>query len=383
LRPDARLLALACGNFALGTASMSLVGLLNEVVDELGLPLAQAGQLTGASYLMAGVLAPVIAFVTRGLERRTVLLLALATTVAAQVAAALVAGFWGLFGARLLLGCGIAAHAPTAAATSSLLVKPEQRGSAISLVMVGFAVAGVAGVPLGVWFGGLFGWRATMLASAATIFCTLVWVWFSIPGQLPRSAADLSAIGRALKNRLVRGTLFITVAMSVGQMTVFTYFAPLLRQAVGAGPGTIALLMSVLGMSSIVGGAIGVRFMDRARPPRMMRIAAVMVVAGMLVWPLAQGSMAMCTLMVTLWGAGSMLMFSSVTTQMLMAGQDMANVSMALNTSANLLGSLAGASAGGLLLSLFGLNALPWGCILVYIGIACAVPLLTRQAARA
>jgi DHA1 family inner membrane transport protein len=249
--------------------------------------------------------------------------------------------------------------------------------------MAGFAVAGVVGVPLGVWFGGLFGWRAAMLASAAAVLGTLAWVWLTIPGRLPHSAMDLSAIGRVLKNPVARITFAMTLAMSVGQMTVFTYFAPLLRHAVGAGTGTVAMLMSVLGMSSIAGSAAGVRFMDRLRPPRMIRMAAVMVAGGMLLWPLAQGSVALCALIVMLWGAGSMIMFSSLTTQILLAGQEVANVSMALNTSMNFLGSMAGASVGGLLLSLFGLDALPWGCILVYIGIACAVPLLTRQPARA
>jgi len=380
LRPSSRLLALACGNFALGTASMSLIGLLNEIVAELELPLAQAGQLTGASYLMAALFAPLIAFFTRGLERRTVLILSLATTVAAQLASGLATGFWSLFCARLLLGCGIAAHAPTAAATSGLLVKPEQRGAAVSIVVAGFAVAGIAGVPLGVWFGGLFGWRWAMYINAAMVFGTLVWVWLTIPRRLPRSSLDAKAMGRVLKNRLLRGALVITLAQSLGQMVVFTYFAPLLREAVGAGPGTIAMLMSAMGLASAVGSVVGVRFMDRVRPPSMMRAASVMVMAGMLVWPLAQGSVPLLVVLIVLWGAGGMIMFSSVTAHLLMAGQDMANVSLALNTSANFFGSMAGSAVGGVLISLFGLKALPWSCLLIYAGIYAAVPALTRKA---
>jgi len=360
---------------------MSLIGLLNEIMADLELPLAQAGQLTGASYLIAALFAPVIAFFTRGLERRTVLILALLTTVAAQLASGLSTGFWSLFGARLLLGCGIAAHAPTAAATSGLLVKPEQRGAAVSLVVAGFAVAGVAGVPLGVWFGGLFGWRWAMFVNAAVVFGTLVWVWLTIPGRLPRSGLDAKAMGRVLKNRTLRGALVLTLVMSLGQMIVFTCFAPLLREAVQAGPGTIAMLMSVLGLSSAAGSVVGVRFMDRVKPPRMMRGSAVMVIAGMLIWPLAQGSVPLCVVVVVLWGTGAMVMFSSVTAHLLMAEPDMANVSLALNTSANFFGSMAGSAVGGVLVSLFGLNVLPWGCLLAYAGIYAAVPVLTRKTA--
>ena len=119
------------------------------------------------------------------LQRRSLLLIALGTACAAQLGAAFATGFWMLFASRLLFGMAIAAHAPTSIATSGIISQPGDRGRAVSLVTAGFSLASVMGVPLGVWLGGLAGWRATMLAASGLILATLVWYVVSIPKQLP------------------------------------------------------------------------------------------------------------------------------------------------------------------------------------------------------
>ena len=377
--PDMRLLALTCGNFALGTASMCMVGLLNEVSADLDLPVAKAGQLASASYIVAALLAPVIAFFTGRMQRRTVLLLALATSVAAQLASALAVGFWSLFAARLLFGAGVAAHAPTAAATSSLLAKPEERGSAVSLVMAGFALAGVIGVPLGVWFGGLFGWRATMYATTGLILATLLGVAVTIPSRLPRASLSRGAWGQTLRNGAVRATLAITLVMSIGQMSAFAYIAPLLRQALDAGPNTIAALMGVLGLSSIAGSLAGMRFMDSVRPQRMIRFSAVLVMLAMLLWPFVHGSVAGCVVVIILWGAGSMTLYSAVSAQILMVSHELASVAMAINTSVNFFGNVLGTALGGMLVSGIGLSALSWACFASYGCVLLVLPAIGRR----
>jgi predicted MFS family arabinose efflux permease len=373
-------MAIACGNFALGNASMSLIGLLNEISADLDVPVAQAGQLTGASHLLAALLSPLIAFLTQRLQRRTLLLLALAVAAASQCASALAAGFWSLLAARFLLGSSIAGHTPTAAAVSGMLTPPEQRGSAISFAMAGFALASVVGVPLGVWFGGLFGWRATMAANAAVVAVALVWEWSTLPRNLPRSGMDLSAIGRVLANRPVRLALVMSATTSTGQMAMFAYFAPLLRLALGAGPDKIAVLMAVLGISSVLGNVLAMRFMDTVKPARMMRGASVAVILSLALWPLVQdGSTAACVVMLIVWSISTMLIFCCIGGLILSAGQELAGMGMALNSSCNFIGNVLGAALGGALISLFGLTVLPWACAVVYV---CVVsPLVWSRAA--
>ena len=382
MRTDPRLLALACGNFALGSASMSIIGLLNEISRDLDVPIAQAGQIASASHIVAALLAPVIAVAASRLQRRSVLLLALGTGVVAQLASALATGFWMLFVARLMFGVCIAAHAPTAVATSGLLAQPNQRGHAVSLVMAGFALATIVGIPLGVWFGGMFGWRATMFATTAVILVPLIWISIMIPKQLPLTRLDMSAWGKTLKNRGVRATLLVTLLMSLGQMAFFSYVAPLLREAIDAGPGTIAIMLSLSGVSSIVGSFVGMRLMDRLTPIRVIRVAAVLVIIAMALWPLTHGSVTMTAILIMVWGTGGMLIFSAASAQMLLVSQQLATVSMALNTSVNFFGNVLGTAIGGVLITLIGLHALPWMTVTVYTTILLILPVIRREMRR-
>jgi len=382
MRTDPRLLALACGNFALGTASMSIIGLLNEISSDLDVSIAQAGQVAAASHVMAAFLAPVIAVVASRLQRRSVLLLALGTGVVAQLASAFATGFWMLFVARLLFGVSVAAHAPTAVATSGMLAEPNQRGRAVSLVMAGFALATIVGIPLGVWFGGIFGWRATMFATTIVLLVPLVGIWMLIPKQLPLTRLDMSAWVKTLKNRGVRATLLLMLLVSVGQMAFFSYVAPLLRDAIDAGPGIIAIMLSLSGVSSIIGSFVGMKLMDRLTPIRVIRLATIMVIVPMALWPLTRDSVTMTAIIIMVWGAGGMLIFTAVSAQMLLVSQQLATVSMALNTSVNFLGNVLGTAIGGLLITLIGLNALPWMTMSVYIVILLLLPMIQREMKR-
>jgi len=382
VRTDPRLLALAGGNFALGSASMSIIGLLNEISRDLDVSIAQAGQIVTASHVVAAFLAPVIAVAASRLQRRTVLLLALGTGVLAQFASAFATGFWLLFVARLLFGVCIAAHAPTAVATSGLLAEPGQRGRAVSLVMAGFALATVVGIPLGVWFGGIFGWRATMMATTVVIMVPLIGIWMLIPKQLPLTQLDMSAWGNTLKNSGVRATLLIALLMSLGQMAFFSYVAPLLHEAIDAGPGTIAIMLSLSGVSSVIGSFLGMRLMDRLTPIRVIRIACILVIVPMALWPFTHDSVTVTVILIMTWGAGGMLIFTAVSAQMLLVSQQLATVSMALNTSVIFLGNVLGTAIGGVLITLIGLHALPWMTVIVYSGILIVLPAIRREMKR-
>ncbi|THD00527.1 hypothetical protein B1810_24490, partial [Panacagrimonas perspica] len=58
-----------------------------------------------------------------------------------------------------------------------LLVTPAQRTQATSAVMVGWALASVLGVPLGVWIGHAAGWRVAMgsLGGASLVVAFCLW----------------------------------------------------------------------------------------------------------------------------------------------------------------------------------------------------------------
>ena len=364
---DWRLVAIASGNFAHGSATMGVIGLLNEIAADLDVSIATAGQITTGMQLSAAIGAPLVAFFGGNLARRTVLMLALLITAGCQFAAALAPVYALLLVARTLSGFGAAAYAPTAAATAAQLVEPEQRGRALAAVFMGFALASILGVPIGVWMGGLFGWRIAMAGFSVLALLALLWVAALVPGKLARGAGlERGAWAVVLKNRAIVAMIGFNLLHGSAQMLVFTYIAPLLRVALDAGPGTISLVLGWIGLWSLIGSILAMQLTDRLGPARMLGLGVAGMIAATAGWTAASGSLPLMLLLLAVWGVSSMVVFIGVQAQIVHLDPRVAGVALALLLSTNFWGGVIGPALGGILIASFGLSLLPWAGAAMY-----------------
>lgn len=373
----AGLIALAAGNFAHGSANMSVVGLLNEIAADFQVSVGVAGQLGAAFQLSAAILAPVIAMLAVRWDRRTLLSAALVIVVLAQGAAALAPGFGALFAARMLGGAGTASYVPTSIATSALLVPPHRAGAAVVTTTLGFNLAGIIGVPFGVWLGGLFGWRWTLAFFGAMAVVALIGVRMTVPAKLPHAQLNASDIKRVLADRPIRAVLLFSFSQAAAQAIFYIYIAPLLREAVGAGPSTIALLMGWSGVMGLAGTLLGMRFIDRVGALSVVKLSLAACVAAMVLWPFARGSMPLIMVAMGLWGVGGVLSFSSVQAHLVRSARELAPLAIPCNTTMNFVGGTVGAVIGGVVVTWFGVPALSWSTLFM---LAIATVMFRRNA---
>ena len=66
-----------------------------------------------------------------------------------------------LLAARAIAALGAGMVTPVAAAIAAATSPPEQRGSALSFVIMGLSLAQAGGIPIGSFLGYTAGWRAT------------------------------------------------------------------------------------------------------------------------------------------------------------------------------------------------------------------------------
>src|SRR5688572_960315 len=101
------------------------------------------------------IAAPVMATLTAGVERRRLLVTALAAFTAANLFAALAPNYVWLALARVLAAVSAAAFTPAAGGVAAATADPAQRGRALATVTGGLSVAIVVGVPAGTWIGSM------------------------------------------------------------------------------------------------------------------------------------------------------------------------------------------------------------------------------------
>lgn len=353
-----KLWSLTLGNFAIGTGVLIVPGMLNELALDLASTPAQIGQLISIFALTICVAGPVLAGWTSAMERRTLLTAALLLYAVMHVLAAFAPNYGALLAARLVTALGAAIFTAQAAATAGLLVAPEVRGKAISLVLLGWTIAAVFGMPIGSYLGAHIGWRWTMALEGLLAALCAAWLWWQIPARLYVAPMDGAAWKALFGNRPLLLVVAATALQGAGQFTVFAYMALVFKDFILATPLTISLLYGAFGVAGLIGNILSAQVMDRLGTARVAMAAMLCIALAMLLWPLAHNSLPLMASLVLLWGLGCFAINSAQQTRLVSMAPKLASASVALNSSAIYLGQAFGAVVGGVIISIYGTGML-------------------------
>ncbi len=342
----AALWVLLIGNFVIGTGILLPTGLLNALAADLHVSAATAGLLALIGGVVVAVGAPLVAGLTSAIDRRKLLTFALLLYAAGHAAAALTPSFTLLLVLRAITVMGAAIYTPQAAATAGLLVPADKRATAIAFIFIGWSASNVAGIPLASYFAEIIGWRAVFGIMALACLASALLVWTSLPSGLHVTPLNLAAWKQALTNPVVLMVLLVTVLSMSGQFTVFTYMAPILRDAFAGGPAQVSLAFAVAGVAGVIGNIIASRIVHRVGIDKVIAIAILGLIAGLGLFAVSFGSLGLALAGVALWGMGS---FSSNSLQQsrLVAIAPALAATVALNTSVVYVGQAVGAGIGG------------------------------------
>jgi len=357
--------ALLAGNFAIGCGVMVVAGSLNDISRSLAISPAVAGQLITAGAVAMGLGAPLLAAALGGWDRRKLLTLALVCYALGHAAAALVPGFAALLPVRVLGVLGAAVFTPQAAAAISVLAPAERRGRAITTVFLGWSLASVLGMPAAGLVAETLGWRWAFWGVAVLSALCALWVWRAVPNGVRPPALSLASWRTALTNPVLMGIVLVTALGAAGQFTLFSYFAPYFRSALGAGPAQMSLLFFWFGAFGFIGNVLLSRHVDRIGAARGAAMALSLIALSLALWPLTGanallgGTLGMAVVLVP-WALGCFASNSAQQARLSQASPALAPALMALNTSAIYGGQAVGAAGGGALLAAHGFGPLPW-----------------------
>ena len=349
--PRASLLALAFGNFIIGTGLLIVAGMLPQLAEGLGVSLPVAGQLITAFAVTVCVAAPLLASATSRVDRRALLTAMQLLYLAGHLAAALVSSFVPMLAVRVVTSLGAALFTAQAAATAALIVPPQERGRAMAFLFLGWSVAGVLGLPLGAYVGATFGWRAGFALVAALAALGAAAVWSAVPAGLKPQPVDGAMWRAVLTNRGLLSTLAVTALYAAAAFGVFGYFVPAAHAFINASPHEVSLLFGTLGVMSLVGNSAAARVMDRAGAENVVLCGLGSVLVAHLLWPWSAGAPLLFAAASAIWGLGFSAGFSAQQARLVALAPAQASVSIALNTSATYLGQAVGTAGAGLIIA--------------------------------
>jgi predicted MFS family arabinose efflux permease len=347
----ATLWALLIGNFVVGVGVLMPAGLLNELSAAFALDAATTGTLIGYGAAVLCIEAPLLAFFTNKVDRRTLLVGALVVYAIGHLVSAFATSFSMLLIVRVIMIGGAAAFTPQAASAIGLIVAPERRATAVAFIFLGWSSALAIGVPLASLIGAYTSWSSAYFILAAACSCAAVGVFFTLPANLHAPRLSLTMWRDVLSNGKIGLILCVTMIFIAGQFTMYPYIAANLKMRFDAAPATISLLFAVYGVAGVAGSVVSANFIGRFGAPKTVSTHLAFVLVGLLLWSSSGALLAIAVAGLIVWGYGGGPTISGQQARLIGADPNAASASVALNTSVLYAGQASGAYIGGVLLS--------------------------------
>jgi MFS transporter, DHA1 family, inner membrane transport protein len=364
------LAGLSLGAFCYVSTETLPIGLLPLISADLGESLSGVGLLiTGYGLTVAAFSLP-LAYVTRRLPRRGLLVSQLGVFVLTTILSAAANGFGMIMAARIMTALSQAIFWAIVIPTAVALFPWRIRGRVISIVFVGASLGPMLGVPAGAWLGHTMGWRAAFLMHAAMGLLAFCAIWSLLP---PITIAQRQAISGNASNwpryLLLSGA---TIAAIAGLYSTFTYTAPYLTDIGKFSDASIGPLLFLRGAFVVAGISVGGFLADRYGPAVLCGSLAMM--ATSLVGTYATSAQLPLSAFLALSGFALGTLTPALASRVLEAAPGDADFASAGNSMAFNVGIAGGSLIGGLILTGAGLRTTPLiGGILVVAALATAL----------
>lgn len=297
--PLPALLVLAATGFVLIGAETMPAGLLPQIAAGLSTSEGTVGLLVSA-YALGTVVVTIPAItLTRGFDRKPLLLVGVAGLLLANTVTAFSDSVPLSLATRFLAGAFSGVLWGMLATYGRRISPPASAGRSLAIVSTGAPVGIAFGTPLGSWLGTTFDWRWSfggLSIITAAVFVLVVLLVPNIAGQAAEHRKPLRAVIRIPGVGIV---LAVIAVWMLGHSTAYTYIAPFLRTA-GSDAG-VDIVLVVFGLASIGGIAVTGALLDRF--PQLLLHGTVIVFTGAgVLLLLGNGSTPLVFVAVALWG---------------------------------------------------------------------------------
>jgi Arabinose efflux permease len=284
--------AMTIGVSGLIIAEFLPAGVLTPMAHDLAISEGTAGQAVTATSVFAVITSLLIAYLTRKLNRRTVLLSLSALLSVSSLVVAIAPNFSILLIGRVILGISLGGFWSMAAAIAIRLVKEADIPKALSLIFGGSAFSSVLAAPLGSYLGSFIGWRQVFLFAAAVGVLGFIWQYFALPSLKPHGTTKLRTTLDVLKVPQFSVALLAIMFVFCGRFASFTYLRPFLEQTTHLNVNWVSTVMLVFGLAYFVGNTFAAKMIKNNIRKTLMTpaIALAIISLGLVVFGSSLGA---------------------------------------------------------------------------------------------
>lgn len=350
---DKRIYLLTSIAFVVGMVELIIGGILDLIALDLGVSVGRAGLLITVFALVFGISGPVLLFLAGEADRKRVTLVSLVVFILGNLVAVASTAYGALMLSRVITAASGALLTVLTLAIAAHISKPENRGRAIGLVVMGISGSLVLGLPIGVSMGHAYGWRSPfiLVAVLATLLIGAVSAFFgNVPTNRP---VPLKGQLHAVRDKKVLLAHLTTFFFLAGHFTLYGYLTPFVIFTMAFSGSLVTLVYFAYGTAAVTGGGLAGVSADKFGPRRTLLIVIVALCACLLVIPHTTGVPAFFWVVLILWGVLSWSITPAIQTHLVQLSPETADIQQGLNTTALHLGIAFGTLLGSVVIDRF------------------------------
>lgn len=369
-----RIYFLAIIAFISGMVELIISGILDLMAADLQVSLAQAGNLITIFSLIYAIFSPMLLVLTAKMERKKLILICLYIFLAGNILTVFSPNYAILFIARIIQAFSSSLLVLLCIVIAPNIVQEKYKGRAIGIVSMGTSASLVLGVPIGIYLGSSFSWRAPFVLITILTVLSIIGVHLFMGKIAPRPATPLKSLLVGFKNHKLFLALFTTFLYMSGHTVLYAYFKPYLSETTNLSVGWIGILYFIYGVAAVAGGGFGGLISDLIGSRKT--IVASLVIFSMLFFflPHANFSPWAYLLCIVIWAMLSWGISPAMQSYLIETIPEAGDIMQSLNNSALHLGIAFGSLIGGVVVSELSIRENPYiGGILIIVSLITAV----------
>lgn len=242
--------------FAIGTSELMVAGMMTTLSLAFNITIGEVGHLI--SYFAFGVMigGPILTYIFLKLKLpyRPTLLALLGAYAVVQGFSAFINDHSTLIAIRVITGVLCAGCLSLSLTTSMALVEPMKRPQAAAVVIGGFMISNVFGVPLATIINEQWGWRISFGLVAILVFACFAVLIRMLPSPHNNDeGVNMAEEMVAFKTPAYWKACLTSCLILGASFAAFSYFVPILSNVTGFSMQVIPLILVLYGAANIIG----------------------------------------------------------------------------------------------------------------------------------
>jgi len=342
------LIFLAIGMFTVGCSSFMIAGLLPQIGETLGQPIAVTGQgitLFSLAYFFS---APLCSMIFAHKSAKHIIQLALTVFLLGNLITLISENIVLFLLGRAFAGIGAGIFTPLCITTAMHFVGPSAKGRVLSFVWGANSAGVVFGVPIGLYLASVFNWQLSIIYIVILgLFALIGFSFQDFDINLPTSSSFVERL-RLFVDKKIMSVIGVTCFTTMASLGLYSYIAPIQSQSANS----LSMTMFIWGLGGFTGSSLVGVFIDRTKKPQIiMALILVGLFFTIILIPFTKNLPYLGLIPFFMWGAFGWATTTPQQHILFELQEKQGTILVALNASAIGLGGALGTALGGIIMT--------------------------------